>query len=178
VLAVAPASACESMATRCPDGFRVVAQCGEDLGARMERALQQAAEWGARPILLRGSDSPTLDVALVGAALRALRSHDIVVCPDRDGGYSLIGANGAAPGLFAHPMSTDSVLDDTLAGARQRGLRSFVLPPHFDLDRSDDLRWLASARSESTEALCPRTIAYLDREDLWPPPAARRTPCT
>jgi glycosyltransferase A (GT-A) superfamily protein (DUF2064 family) len=156
------------MAARCPDAFRVVEQRGADLAARMEWALQQAADRGARPILLRGSDSPTLDAELVASALDALHSHDLVVCPDRDGGYSLIGLAGAAPGLFSHPMSTRDVLEDTLAGARSRGWRSHVLPARFDLDRFDDLRWLAEARSETVASLCPRTLAYLDDRDLWP----------
>jgi len=147
--------------------FRVVGQCGADLGERMEHAVTQAAAAGSVPILLRGSDSPTLDAASVAAALDALRANDLVVCPDRDGGYNLVGLRGAAPGLFAHPMSTGSALEDTLAGARSRGWRVAQLQARFDLDRVEDLRWLAAARAEGAGALCPRTLAYLDDRDLW-----------
>ena len=65
VLAVHPAAARAELAAACPPGFRVVGQRGADLGERMERALQEAAEAGSAPILLRGSDSPTLDAASV-----------------------------------------------------------------------------------------------------------------
>ncbi|HEY5657442.1 MAG TPA: TIGR04282 family arsenosugar biosynthesis glycosyltransferase [Myxococcota bacterium] len=167
VLAVQPASACAELAELCPASFRVVAQRGADLGERMERAAREAEAAGRAPILLRGSDSPTLDATSVHAALDALRTHELAVCPDRDGGYNLVGLCRAAPGLFAHPMSTRSALEDTLANARRLGWRTAVLPARFDLDRVEDLRWLAAARGADAEALCPRTLAYLDTHDLW-----------
>jgi rSAM/selenodomain-associated transferase 1 len=167
VLAVQPASACAELRELCSAAFRVVGQRGADLGERMDHAVQEAADAGSAPILLRGSDSPTLDAESVAAALAALRANDLVVCPDRDGGYNLVGLRAAAPGLFAHPMSTRSALEDTLAGARRRGWRVARLPERFDLDRIEDLRWLAAARAQGADALCPRTLAYLDAHDLW-----------
>jgi len=169
VLAVHPASACAELAARCPPTFRVIGQRGADLGERMEWAVHEAAaaDAGAERILLRGSDSPALDVPLVASALDALDTHDLVVCPDRDGGYNLIGLRGPAPGLFAHPMSTSSALEDTLDGARRRGWRIAVQPARFDLDTVEDLRWLAEARAGGAAALCPRTLAYLDERKLW-----------
>jgi glycosyltransferase A (GT-A) superfamily protein (DUF2064 family) len=133
----------------------------------MEWAVREAAAAGADRILLRGSDSPALDVSVATSALEALESHDLVVCPDRDGGYNLVGLRRPAPGLFAHPMSTSRVLEDTLEGARRRGWRVAVQPARFDLDTVEDLRWLAAARAEGAEALCPRTLAYLDAQRLW-----------
>jgi hypothetical protein len=167
VLAVQPAAAIAELAGLCPAAFRLRGQRGADLGERMDRAVREAADAGSSPILLRGSDSPTLDAASVEAALDALRTHELVVCPDRDGGYNLVGLRGAAPGLFAHPMSTHSALEDTLAGARRRGWRAALLPARFDLDRIQDLHRLAAARAEGAAALCPRTLAYLDAHDLW-----------
>jgi hypothetical protein len=171
VLAVHPASACAELAARCPPAFRVVGQRGADLGERMEWAVQEVAaadaDAGVERILLRGSDSPALDAPQVASALDALDTHDLVVCPDRDGGYNLIGLHGPAPGLFAHPMSTSSALEDTLAGARRRGWRIAVQPARFDLDTVEDLRWLAEARAGGAAELCPRTLAYLDERKLW-----------
>ncbi|MDH3518815.1 MAG: TIGR04282 family arsenosugar biosynthesis glycosyltransferase [Myxococcales bacterium] len=167
VLAVHPASACDELARRCPAAFGVLGQRGADLGERMERAIEDALSTGAERVLLRGSDSPMLDMRHVLAALAALETHDLAVCPDRDGGYSLVGVRAAVPGLFAHPMSTRRVLDDTLAAARRRGLRVSVEAPCFDLDRVADLRWLAEARGRGAESLCPRTLAHLDARDLW-----------
>jgi uncharacterized protein len=166
LLALHPASACAAFARRRP-AFRVIAQRGADLGERMEHAIDAARAAGAERVLLRGSDSPTLDGAVLADALRRLSSHDLVLCPDRDGGYSLVGVRASARGLFAHPMSTGRVLEDTLDAARRRGWRGFVQPPRFDLDRIEDLRWLAEARDQGAASLCPRTLSYLDAEQLW-----------
>ena len=167
VVAVHPRSACRAIAGRAPPQFRVVAQRGADLSQRMGWAVREAAAAGARRVLLRGSDSPVLDAKNVGAALAALERADLVLCPDRDGGYNLVGLRRPAPGLFAHAMSTHSVLSDTLANARALGLRASLQDASFDLDAIEDLRWLAAARDGDVTHLCSRTLAYLDEHDLW-----------
>lgn len=169
ILAGAPAEACAELARSCPPAYRVVAQRGPDLGARMEWALAEAAAGGAAPILLRGSDNPALEAGVLAEAVAALAEHDLVLCPDRDGGYGLAGLRRPAPGLFAHPMSTRSVLEDTLRHAERLGLRARLLAPRFDIDTSEDLRRLAELRGGPAEASCARTFAYLEREGLWPP---------
>jgi len=150
-----------------PAGLRVEAQHGSDLGARMEHALAHELAAGRAPVLLRGSDSPTLGLDTLAAALAALERSDLVICPDRDGGYNLVGLGRAAPGLFAHPMSTGSVLGDTLAHAGARGLSHTLLPAGFDVDTAADLALLAAARERGAARDCPRTLAYLDRHGLW-----------
>ena len=176
VLAVDPPSAAADMVFMCPPGFRVVAQRGADLAQRMRWAVAEAAASGASRILLRGSDSPTLGAEGMGQALTALGEHDLAVCPDRDGGYNLIGLRGATPGLFDHEMSTGRVLDDTLANARAAGLRCHVLSPGFDLDTVADLQWLAEAAGAIPQgALCPRTLEYAETHDLWRLAGLQRT---
>ena len=133
----------------------------------MDWASREIAAAGSAPILLRGSDSPILDGERVQETLDALQDADLAVCPDRDGGYSLIGLRRPVPGLFDHPMSTRSVLEDTLANAAAAGLRTCTLGPSFDLDRIEDLRELARARKHGVTALCARTLAYLDEQRLW-----------
>jgi hypothetical protein len=167
VLAVDPPEATEALARRAPPGFRAVPQRGADLGRRMERAVAEAGAAAALPVLLRGSDSPTLDVDLVGEALAALGAADLVLCPDRDGGYSLVGLARPAPDLFRHPMSTPTVLRETLAGAQRLGLRTGLLAERFDLDTVADFDLLAQVRSARPALPCPRTLAYLDSEGLW-----------
>jgi len=168
VLAVHPPRERGALAQRAPARFRVIDQRGADLSARMTRALAEAAAGGARAILLRGSDSPTLDPALLVAAARALESADLVACPDLDGGYSVIGVRRPVPGLFDHPMSHDRVLEQTLAAAARAGLRTRLLEPCFDLDTAADLVRLAERRSHPGSLACPRTLAWLDRHRAWP----------
>ncbi|MGE4650540.1 MAG: TIGR04282 family arsenosugar biosynthesis glycosyltransferase [Myxococcota bacterium] len=166
-LVVTPAGAVAELSRRCPAGFQVFPQQGRDLSERMSRALAMAVARGVPRILLRGSDSPGLEATCIGEALQALGEHDVVACPDRDGGYALIGLRGEVPGIFAHPMGTERVLRDTLEAAGRLGLRSHLLPGGFDIDRIEDLRWLAAARSAGRATGCPRTLRYLDANSLW-----------
>jgi len=167
VLALHPAESVTSFARRVPREFRVIAQRGRDLPERMAWAVAEAGAAGALPILLRGSDSPTLGGDTLAAAIEGLEQADLVVSPDLDGGYSLIGLRVPASAVFAHAMSTPSVLDDTLARATQLGLSTRRLPPLFDLDTVQDLAALRAARRTCTALPCPRTLAFLDERDLW-----------
>jgi rSAM/selenodomain-associated transferase 1 len=167
VIAVDPPGARAALAARAPSAFRAIAQRGPDLGARMTHVLCEAAGAGASPVLLRGSDSPALSEATLASALEALATADLVVCPDRDGGYNLVGLRRSAPQLFRHPMSTRSVLRDTLAGAEAAGLECVQLEPGFDIDVPADLCLLEAARRAASPPPCPRTLAFLDETGLW-----------
>jgi rSAM/selenodomain-associated transferase 1 len=152
-----------------PPDFQVVPQRGVNLAARMTWAVREAAAAGAQRILLRGCDSPTLDREVVRGAFDTLGELDLVFRPDYDGGYSLVGLRRPAAGLFRHPMSTRSVFEDTLANAERLGLRTCVAEASFDIDTVRDLCRLADARRAGITMLCPRTLAYLDDNALWPP---------
>jgi len=162
-----PPEGLDALAARCPPGTEVRAQSGPDLGARMEHAVVSAAEAGFGRVLLRGSDSPALPAEALIEGLAALADCDLAVGPDADGGYAWIALRRPQPGLFAHPMSTARVLEDTLAGAAAAGLRSRRLAPCFDLDTASDLARLEAARRRGEAGACPRTLALLDARDHW-----------
>lgn len=63
-----------------------------DLGARMARALS-----GHRPVVVVGSDIPSIRPAHVAAAFRALGRADLVFGPANDGGFWLVGTSGRRP---------------------------------------------------------------------------------
>lgn len=163
---VTPESAGGAFSARAPASMSVRAQRGANLSARMEHAAARAFAAGFAPVLLRGSDSPALGTETLRAALRALEECDVVFCPDLDGGYNLVGMAKPAPGIFDHPMSTASVLADTCARVRARGLTVALLPAGFDIDRAADLEHLR-AWPEAREG-APRAWAYLERHGLWP----------
>ena len=100
-------------------------------------------------------------------ALAALDTADVVLAPDADGGYGLVGLRRPVPGLFEHAMSTGRVFEDTRANALERGLRVATVCAGFDLDTVADLSRLARARGEHAERLCPRTLSFLDTHDIW-----------
>jgi rSAM/selenodomain-associated transferase 1 len=165
VLYLHPPEACARWREIVP--FPVSAQRGADLGVRMEHAFAEQASSGAAPLLLRGSDSPVLGQADLIAAREALVDDDLVLRPGRDGGYDLVGLRAPVAGLFDHPMSTGSVLRDTLANAARLGLRVRLLPEGFDIDTVEDLADLKDARERGLVGRCPRTVRFLDRHDLW-----------
>ena len=166
-LAVHPADACAELAAGAPPGTRVIAQRGRDLGERMRWAAAEVFAAGFARALLRGSDSPTLDEARLSAALEALERLDLVLCPDLDGGYSLLGLRRPAPELFELAMSTPSLFAETRACASQLGLSSGLVEPCFDVDRVEDLAELARARRRGDTSMCRRTLAFLDQRGLW-----------
>ncbi len=167
VVSIHPAEACAEFASLVPQNLRVIVQQGLGLSERMTWAVAEAAAGGAERILLRSSDSPVLGPHDVEMALDGLMENDVVVTPDFDGGYALIGLRAPVPGLFDHPMSTGSVLDETLANARRLGLRCRVLEPSVDLDTVADFAWLERAHAAGDTTLCPRTVAHFDSCGLW-----------
>jgi glycosyltransferase A (GT-A) superfamily protein (DUF2064 family) len=110
---------------------------------------------GYERIVLRGTDSPTLPLARVDEAFAALERAELALCPDRDGGYNLIGLRGACDGLFALELSHAGVLSQTLARARALGLRTELLPAHHDVDTHAD--WLRLI-PDLDPRLTPRTL--------------------
>ena len=139
-----------------PAGWRILPQAGADLAARMATLFRVHADEGFDRIVLRGTDSPTLPVARVAEAFTALERAELVLCPDRDGGYNLIGLRGACDPLFALELSHAGVLSQTLANARSLGLRAELLPAHYDVDTHEDLvRLVPELDAERT----PRTLA-------------------
>jgi hypothetical protein len=139
-------------------GWALHAQLGESLAERMARAFRAHAAAGFERIVLRGSDSPTLPEARIREAFAALERAPLVLCPDRDGGYNLIGLCGACDALFALELSHASVLARTLALAREQGMRADLLPAHHDVDTAADLAALAR---ELDSARTPRTLQRL-----------------
>ena len=130
--------------------------------------MTEAASGGARKVLLRGSDCPTLDDKTASDALAALDDIDVVLSPGCDGGYGLIGLRQPAPELFRQEMSTPDVAGETIAWARTLGLSTRLLEPRFDIDTVADLAQLAEARERGLTRACPRTLAFLDARGLWP----------
>jgi rSAM/selenodomain-associated transferase 1 len=141
-----------------PERYRLHEQQGPDLASRMGALFRAHTTERYDHVVLRGTDSPTLPVARIDEAFDALERSDVVVCPDLDGGYNLIGLCAARDEMFNISMSTGSVLDETLARADAAGLRVTLLPAHHDVDTGDDLALLAAGIS-GVEA--PRTRAWL-----------------
>jgi len=154
-------------------GVDAVRQAGDDLGARLHRALAGAAR-DHRSVAAVGSDHPTLPLARVEEAFAAAARGRVALGPADDGGYYLIAlpAGAVSLGLFAGvAWSTGAVLEQALARCRAAGLEVELLPPGLDVDEGPDLERLAALLAGSGrpgpassigEGLdCPRTLALL-----------------
>lgn len=162
VLAFHPPDAVPELIGRTPAGFRLHVQRGEDLAERMANAFAEAAAAGASCALLRGSDSPALDRAQLEEALLGLEAgRDVVLTPDRGGGYALIGQRRPCREVFDVAMSTGEVLEQTLAELRALGLDVSLTQSTFDIDQVDDLAFLDSLSPEESSDRCPRTVGMI-----------------
>jgi len=166
--AVHPPRAACSMARAAPPAVCTIAQRGPDLASRMHDALARLAAAGFERLAVRGSDSPALPAGRILEAFEALDSAELSLSRDADGGYALLAVREPHRGLFDHPMSTESVANDTVANARRLGWRCHELAPGFDLDTADDLLRLRALPREVATACCPRTVGLLDRQGWWP----------
>ncbi len=86
-----------------PEDVRLMAQSGEDLGGRMFADARKLFEERPEPILILGTDSPTLPRDSIWRASRVLegeRPYDASIIGSTDGGYVLLGLAGPHEGLF------------------------------------------------------------------------------
>jgi len=153
------------------DQFRALAggnwsvelQTSGDLGQRMSRFFAAARACAGGPIVLIGSDSPTLPVQYVERAFELLEHVPVVLGPSTDGGYYLIGISGPIPCLFSGvSWSTPQVLDQTVALLHQADCRYALLPPWYDVDDGDDLRKLGG----ELDAMRPLDDALRDLREI------------
>ncbi len=142
-------------------GVDVVAQDGAGLAAALTSVFRRFVEAGFSRVIAIDADSPHLPAAILRAAFASLDERDLVVGPTEDGGYYLVGASAAHPGLFdAAPLGTSSAYDALCAYARARGLSVAAARVWYDVDVAADLLRLASdLRDEPARA--PRTAALL-----------------
>lgn len=137
----APDGAGRAMAALLPPGFAMIAQGDGDVGQRMARGFDALFAAGHGPVLLTGSDVPTLPAALLGEALDALgRGADAAFVPVLDGGYCAVALARPAPALFQGiAWSTPGVMAATAAAAARAGLRLHRTAPWHDVDEPADL---------------------------------------
>ncbi len=148
MVAFAPDDGRALLQTLLPPGLLWTCQQGSDLGERMAGALADAHAQGFEPLVVVGTDSPTLPPRFVSEALAVLSAGaaEVVLGPTEDGGYYLVGTNTPTPGLFdGVAWSTSRTYADTAGNADRLGLRRHILPPWYDIDTPDDLARLRRA---------------------------------
>lgn len=141
-IAFTPANARETFATFTPNGFKLFAQKGKDLGERLINIFLENLTCGYDAVSIIDSDSPDLPKSIVLESFRILLSNrsDVVFGPCQDGGYYLVGMRKPHPELFKDiPWSTETVLRATLEKAKKIGIKTELLSSWNDLDTFQDL---------------------------------------
>jgi rSAM/selenodomain-associated transferase 1 len=148
-----------------PRDWDVMAQRGTDLGERLANGCDDLGV-AARPVMLVSSDSPTIPVDALDAAIDSFaEKRGALIGPCDDGGYYLIGLVSREPRLFREiTWSTSLVLEQTRQRCRELELPWEELPTAYDVDTPDDLERLRAELS-THPVRAPRCAAFLRS---WP----------
>jgi glycosyltransferase A (GT-A) superfamily protein (DUF2064 family) len=118
--------------------IELVPQQRGDLGTRMQRVFDLLP---AGPIVIVGSDIPSIRPAHIAEAFKLLAGSDAVLGPAPDGGYWLVGLK-RTPRVLAPfagvRWSGPHALADTLANLK--GRRVALAAKLSDVDTAEDLR--------------------------------------
>jgi uncharacterized protein len=122
-------------------GMPCLPQEGTDLGERMASCFRTLSAAGFDAVAIVGSDSPDLPAGFIGAAFdRLAAGADAVFGPSADGGYYLAVMGRLYPELFSGiAWSSEQVMAQTLARAREAGIGVELLPEWYDVDTVADL---------------------------------------
>ena len=141
---------------------QVVAQKGEGLAAGLTSVFRHFTAAGRQHVIAFNSDSPHLAPSVLDSAFEILATHDVVVGPTHDGGYYLVGAKAAHPGLFeSDGMGTGGALDRLLMRVKTLELSTGFTERFYDIDIANDLILLARELQLAPEK-APRTAGWFD----------------
>jgi uncharacterized protein len=145
-LAYDPPDAGPELRALVPPGVALFPQVPGNAGTRMAAAVAHVAAATGQPVVLVGSNVPTLPPERIRLAARLLAGGaDAVLGPAADGGYYLLGLPGPDPVAFAiDPGLWDGpdVLAATRGALAAAGRRVELLDPLPELDTADDARAL------------------------------------
>ena len=115
-------------------------QEGDDLGEKMNNAINYLLKESGSSVVLIGADCPSITAEIIKDAFKELQHHDVVIGPAFDGGYYLIGMKKDTPEIFQNiQWSTDKVLSRTIFILNKMQLSYTLLPMLNDIDKQDDL---------------------------------------
>lgn len=145
-VAHAPADAEDEVRLIAGMSVRLLGQRGGDLGERLAAATGDVFAAHDGPLLVIGTDLPTLQRHHAEAALDDLTNGvQVTFGHAGDGGYYLIGLDGPHPEVFELPAETwggEDVLMRSMALAHEAGLSMGMLRLETDLDTPSDARLL------------------------------------
>lgn len=126
-----------------PSRFEIHPQRGDGFGERLSYGAADLLATHAAAILVN-SDSPTIPLSILRAAVDAVKAGDqVVLSPAHDGGYTLIGVSRLHRRLFDDmPWSTAAVHRLTVERAAEIGVPVVDVAGWYDVDDAASLRLL------------------------------------
>ena len=125
-------------------------QVGDDLGQRMNHAINKSLKKGYQYALVIGTDIPALSLETYKKAVSLLKTQDIVLGPTHDGGYYLIGLKRPTPEIFTDiSWSTGNVCALTQEKAQVLGRTVGLLDFECDIDTFEDIQTFMAASPDS-----------------------------
>ena len=122
-----------------PISYDFKIQHGNNLGEKMHRSFV-AELTKTDKVCIIGTDCIELSTDDLNLAFQQLSTHDVVLGPANDGGYYLVGLKSPNMNLFTDiAWGTASVLNETIAKCLENKLSYFLLEPHNDIDRPEDV---------------------------------------
>lgn len=166
IVAYAPATGRTMLEMILPKGLIWIEQRGADLGQRMTNVFLEAESQGFSPLVMIGTDSPTMPDSFIETAIDSLSKDesDLALGPTDDGGYCLIAARSFHRELLRDvEWSTPRAFEQTAANARRLGLRLIELPRWHDVDEAKDLQRLKEElnNNEDARANAPSTNYWI-----------------
>lgn len=149
------------LAALCTPGVGSLVPGQPSLARELLAAFESLLATHKRAVIVSG-DVPQLSATLVADALGALDHADLVLGPNPDGGYYLVGMRAVHDVFTRVPMSTPAVEAATRALARERGLTVATLPTLTDMDQAQDLLALESVPAD-VAVRTRREVAGLER---------------
>ena len=139
-----------------PDA-RFFPQEGNDLGAKMNHALNLALSMGYEKCILTGSDLPLMTKDHLSSGFDALDKADVTLGPTSDGGYYLVGIKEERPFLFKNQAyGYGNVFENTVAAVHAAGKTFCPAMSCNDVDTPEDLHNLLKTLNPESH-----TAAYL-----------------
>lgn len=162
-VAGAPADRLDLIRPLLPGDADLIPQSPGDLGDRMLSGVRTLFAASNTPVLVLGTDAPTLPAEAIEGSAAALDTHDISIIPSADGGYVLLGLRRPVEAVFRGvEWSTGAVIRQTLRGAEGAGLSVHAGEPWYDVDEPADLARLGEELRAHPER-APRTADFLGR---------------
>ena len=156
-----PPNRLDLIQTLLPDDVPLIPQPAGDLGDRMLAGARALFQRSPEPVIILGTDAPTLPPEAIAKAAGALNTHDLSIVPSSDGGYVLLGLRKPYGSVFSGvEWSTPAVHEQTLRRVEEAGLSVCEGVPWRDVDEPGDL---ARLRGElgACPGLAPRTAEVL-----------------